>query len=151
MIEVEVTEGVLLGHDTETVGQNLRRLRDVGLRIALDDFGTGYASLVHLRTYPIDLIKISRSFVRLVMGSPLDRASLEATIGLGQRLGIDIVAVGVETEAQLDYLCAMGCRLAQGFHFSKPLPAAQAAAWRTPLAASTVIPVRRKAVTQTGR
>jgi diguanylate cyclase (GGDEF)-like protein len=132
MIEVEVTEGVFLDNEAGTVKHVLERLKDSGMRVALDDFGTGYASLVHLRSYPVDIIKIDRSFVQGFLSSPQDRAILETMLRLGASLGLDIVAEGIETQAQLDGLKALGCALGQGFLFSQALPASQAIDWLTP-------------------
>ena len=132
MIEVEVTEGVFLSQETDRVRKLLERLKTSGVRIALDDFGTGYASLVHLRTYPVDIIKIDRSFVLNCLDSTHDRAILEAMIGLGLRLGKDIVAEGIETGEQLAWLKTSGCQMGQGFFISRPVPEAEAARWHRP-------------------
>ena len=140
MIEIEVTEGVFLDSDTGPVKRILEMLKQSGVRVALDDFGTGYASLVHLRSYPIDIIKIDKSFVQRFLSSPQDRAILETMLRLAESLGMDIVAEGIETEAQLDGLLALGCRLGQGFLFSKALSPAQALAWLgLPAAAATCV------------
>ena len=132
MIEVEVTEGVFLDNETGTVKRILERLKASGMRVALDDFGTGYASLVHLRSYPIDTIKIDKSFVQRFLDSPQDRAILETMLRLGASLGMDIVAEGIETQDQLDGLKALDCSLGQGFLFSQAVPAEKAIAWLTP-------------------
>jgi diguanylate cyclase (GGDEF)-like protein len=132
MIEVEVTEGVLLDKDFGPVKDTLDNLKSSGIRIALDDFGTGYASLVHLRSYSVDVIKIDRSFVQRFLTSAPDRAILEAALRLGARLGMDVVAEGIETGEQLDCLKALGCRLGQGYLFSKALPADEAVQWCLP-------------------
>jgi diguanylate cyclase (GGDEF)-like protein len=133
MIEVEVTEGVLLDKDFGPVKDTLDSLKSYGIRIALDDFGTGYASLVHLRSCSVDVIKIDRSFVQRFLTSAPDRAILEAALGLGARLGMDVVAEGIETREQLDCLKALGCRLGQGYLFSKALPAEEAVQWCLPV------------------
>ena len=132
LIEVEMTEGVFLRNEIGPVKDNLERLKDGGIRIALDDFGTGYASLVHLRSYPIDIIKIDKSFVDRFLSSEQDRAIMEATIGLGLRLGMDVVAEGIETSEQLAGLKEIGCPIGQGFLFSAPIPASAAANWQMP-------------------
>jgi diguanylate cyclase (GGDEF)-like protein len=134
MIEVEVTEGVFLDSGPGPVKRTLERLKRSGMRVALDDFGTGYASLVHLRSYPIDVIKIDRSFVGRFLSSPQDRAILETILRLGASLGMEIVAEGIETSAQLDGLKALGCPFGQGFLFSKALPASEAVDWLRPAA-----------------
>jgi EAL domain-containing protein (putative c-di-GMP-specific phosphodiesterase class I) len=138
MIEVEVTEGVFLANEPGPVKRILERLKKTGMRVALDDFGTGYASLVHLRSYPIDVIKIDKSFVQRFLRSTQDRAILESILHLGTSLGMDIVAEGIETTAQLESLKSLGCPLGQGFLFSRAIPAAQAADWLTPHALERV-------------
>ena len=111
----------------------LEQLKQSGIRIALDDFGTGHASLVHLRSYPIDVIKIDRSFVRRFLSSAQDRAILETILRLGSSLGMEVVAEGIETTAQFENLKALGCPLGQGFLFSKAIPASEAVDWLTPV------------------
>jgi diguanylate cyclase (GGDEF)-like protein/PAS domain S-box-containing protein len=126
--EVEVTETVLLGRDADKVGNALQAFRDAGITIALDDFGTGYASLTHLKTFPVDVIKIDRSFVSNLTAGSGDAAIVNAVIGLGRDLGMDVVAEGIETEAQAEYLRLQGCKHAQGYLFGRPMPAVTAAA-----------------------
>lgn len=121
-LAIEVTETVFLGRGTETVRHSLQSLNHAGVRIALDDFGTGYASLSHLKQFPVDRIKIDRSFVHDIEHDIDDAAIVRAVIHLGQSLGIETVAEGVETVAQASYLRANGCDLAQGFLYSKALP-----------------------------
>lgn len=135
MIEVEITEGVFLGEAYGDVRRALEVLRAASIRIALDDFGTGFASLTHLRSYPVDVIKIDRSFVQHVLTSEKDRTILQATVFLARHLRLDVVAEGVEGSDQLEYLSALGCGYMQGFLFSKALPAEQAAQWCRPLLA----------------
>lgn len=130
-VEIEITEGVLLNNVSAPVATILGRLRGGGVRVALDDFGTGYASLVHLRDYPIDVIKIDRSFVQRSKVSERDRAILEAVLGLGLRLGIEVVAEGIETSDQLSWLKGLGCPMGQGYLFSPPMPGAEALRWST--------------------
>jgi len=133
MIEVEVTENVFLDKEQGPVQRILERLKDSGVRVALDDFGTGHASLVHLRSYPIDIIKIDRSFVRHFLHSVQDRAILETILRLGASLGMDIVAEGIETVPQFETLRALGCKLGQGFLFSQAVPPDAAAALLRPI------------------
>ncbi|TGT59777.1 EAL domain-containing protein, partial [bacterium M00.F.Ca.ET.159.01.1.1] len=106
-LELEITETVMMD-ESDTVLRTLSQLRELGIRIALDDFGTGYSSLGYLRRFPVDKIKIDRSFIR-----DLDRrdtaAIVRTVIGLGIELGITVTAEGVETEAQLDMLRKAGC------------------------------------------
>ena len=122
---IEVTETVFLGRTAETVRRSLQTLHQAGVLIALDDFGTGYASLSHLRQFPVDRIKIDRSFVQDIEHDEDDAAIVRAVINLGRSLGIETVAEGVETAAQATYLRNNGCDFAQGFLYSKAIPAAR--------------------------
>jgi diguanylate cyclase (GGDEF)-like protein/PAS domain S-box-containing protein len=119
--EVEVTENVFLGKDACEVAGILQRFHERGITVALDDFGTGYASLTHLKQFPVDEIKIDRSFIRDLQRDPGDAAIVSAVIGLGKSLGKSIIAEGVESAWQVDYLRRLGCDCAQGYHFSKPM------------------------------
>jgi diguanylate cyclase (GGDEF)-like protein/PAS domain S-box-containing protein len=121
-LEVEVTETVFLGRGAEHVEQALRTLHAAGVRIALDDFGTGYASLSHLKQFPVDVIKIDRSFVQDLATSPEDTTILMAILSLGRGLGLTTVAEGVETAAQAGFLQVHGCELGQGYFFAEPGP-----------------------------
>ena len=96
----------------------------LGVRLALDDFGTGYSSLAHLRRFPIDRIKVDRSFVGSLETSAADRALVRSIVAMARELGKGVVAEGVETREQLQALTAIGCAQAQGFLFSAALPAA---------------------------
>jgi diguanylate cyclase (GGDEF)-like protein len=135
-LELEITEGVLLQRTEETL-ETLRRLRATGVRIAMDDFGTGYSSLGYLRSFHFDKVKIDRSFVRDLPQRPEDAAIVAAVAGLCRTLGIVTTAEGVETEEQLCALRRHGCAEAQGFLFSRPVPAAQLPALRRHLAGAT--------------
>jgi diguanylate cyclase (GGDEF)-like protein len=121
-LEVEVTEGVFLGRSAGKVERALQRLSMAGVTIALDDFGTGYASLTHLKQFPVDVIKLDRSFVRDMETDASDAAIVKAVLSLGQSLGITVVAEGVETAAQASLLREYGCDLGQGYHFGRPMP-----------------------------
>lgn len=121
---VEITENVLLD-DLDHAVSVLRRLRDLGVHVALDDFGTGYSSLSYLSRLPVDILKIDRSFVAGVVSSPQDRVLVDTVVTLGHKLGLDVVAEGVESVAQADALRGMGVAFAQGYHFSPPVPAAR--------------------------
>lgn len=124
-LEIEVTESVFLGRNAGDAGDALRRLRARGVGIVLDDFGTGYASLTHLRRLPLDKLKIDRSFVG-DLGRRSDTALIVRTIiELGRRLGLRVVAEGVETAAQLAFLRAHGCHEAQGYLIAPPAPAVE--------------------------
>lgn len=125
VLKIEVTETILLGEDTGLVGAILTDLHNAGIAIALDDFGTGYASLTHLRDFPIDVIKIDRSFLRDVHRKPTSAVIVRAMIELAANLGVEVVAEGVETEEQADFLTEAGCTAGQGYLFGAAMPAAQ--------------------------
>lgn len=140
---IEVTEQVFLSGEADCVARTAARLREKGVRISLDDFGTGFASLTHLRTFPLDTIKIDRSFVSRITEDAPSLAIVGGLIELASRLSIDLVAEGIETRAQLELLERLGCPFGQGYLFAPPLAYAQAGAFvrragaemRTPLAA----------------
>jgi len=125
---VELTESALID-DPDNAAATLRRLKDMGLTISMDDFGTGYSSLSYLKRFPIDSLKIDRAFVRDIAIDPDDAAIVTAIITMAQSLKLDVVAEGVETEEQVAFLRARGCNAAQGYYFSKPLPAERADEW----------------------
>ena len=116
---LEVTESVLV-EDPESSTRKLAALKQLGVKIAVDDFGTGYSSLEYLRTFPVDCVKIDRSFVRGIPHSSEDVAIVNAVIELGHALGLSVTAEGVETSEQLGNLQTTGCDTAQGFLFSRP-------------------------------
>jgi diguanylate cyclase (GGDEF)-like protein/PAS domain S-box-containing protein len=123
-LALEITESVAMD-DAEATTTRLHRLRELGVRLAIDDFGTGYSSLAYLKRFPIDVLKIDRSFVAGLGISREDTAIVGATVGLAHALGLLVVAEGVETAQQLTLLRNAGCDRAQGFFFSPPLPAEQ--------------------------
>jgi EAL domain-containing protein (putative c-di-GMP-specific phosphodiesterase class I) len=120
-IVVEITEGLLL-NTSSNVAATLLALRDAGIRVSLDDFGTGYSSLSYLQRLPIDVLKIDRSFIT-PLGSDQSTAIVRAIIAMAHSLDLRVVAEGVETERQLSILRMLGCDIAQGYLYSKPLPA----------------------------
>ena len=122
LLEVELTENLLVRH-AESAAAILDALRQRGVQVALDDFGTGYSSLSYLRKFPLDAIKIDQSFVRQISAASEDTAIVTAVIGLARGLRLRVVAEGVETPEQVEFLRRHHCDEAQGYHFSRPLPA----------------------------
>jgi EAL domain-containing protein (putative c-di-GMP-specific phosphodiesterase class I) len=120
-LNLEITEAVLV-EDSPLMADLLARLKALGLRISIDDFGTGYSSLSYLRRLPIDTLKIAKPFVDVVANGPRDEALAQAIVSLARSLQLEVVAEGVEEEAQLDILRRMGCELGQGFLISPALP-----------------------------
>jgi EAL domain-containing protein (putative c-di-GMP-specific phosphodiesterase class I) len=127
LLELEITESLLMS-DIERTGSILTGLKELGVRVAVDDFGLGYTTLSTLRRFPLDTIKIDRSFVRELHEVDEDRALTEAIIAMGKSLSLTVVAQGVETKEQVDFLREHACDELQGFYFNLPLPAAQFAA-----------------------
>ncbi|MBW7902453.1 MAG: EAL domain-containing protein [Rhodocyclaceae bacterium] len=121
-LELELTESIVM-EDAETTVQALRRLSVMGVQLAIDDFGTGYSSLSYLKRFPIDKLKIDRSFVRDIVSDADDWAIASTVISMGQSLRLQVIAEGVENSEQLEMLRGQGCHAVQGYHFSKPLPA----------------------------
>ena len=120
-LELEITEGVLLmGHDY--IDNALEELSNMGVLIAMDDFGTGYSSLSYLRKYPFDILKIDRSFIKDISIDPADKELINASVAMAHGLGLRVVAEGVETEEQYQFLKSIKCDYVQGFLFSKPMP-----------------------------
>ncbi|MBV8036058.1 MAG: EAL domain-containing protein [Pelomonas sp.] len=120
MLELELTEGVLLG-DAEEGLRRMRALASLGVTLSIDDFGTGYSSLAYLKRFPIQRLKIDRSFVQGLPGDASDVGIANAIVQMGRALGLQVIAEGVETEAQRDFLAQAGCHEFQGFLFAKPL------------------------------
>jgi diguanylate cyclase (GGDEF)-like protein/PAS domain S-box-containing protein len=123
-LELELTESVLMKH-VEATGSILKTLRAAGVQLAVDDFGTGYSSLSYLRKFPIDALKIDQSFVRQITTSPDETSIVTAIISMGRSLGLRVIAEGVETQEELAFLQAHRCDEAQGYYFSRPVPAGQ--------------------------
>jgi diguanylate cyclase (GGDEF)-like protein len=122
VLELEITES-LLAKDVDGAVRTLQALKDIGVQLSIDDFGTGYSSLSQLKRFPIDRLKIDRSFVRDITSDPDDAAIALAVIGMAGTMGLSVVAEGVETEAQMRYLQANRCDEIQGYHLSRPVPA----------------------------
>jgi diguanylate cyclase (GGDEF)-like protein len=122
-LELELTETLMM-HNTEQFIARLRELKEMGVRLAIDDFGTGYSSLAYLKRFPVDCLKIDQSFIRDIAADPHDAAITRSVIALAHSLDMEVVAEGVETASQLAYLREHGCDQIQGYHFSRPVPAA---------------------------
>lgn len=120
-LQIEITESILM-QNLEATANALRALSDMGVELSLDDFGTGYSSLSYLKRFPIDVLKIDRSFVRDIPGDADDSAIASAIISMAHALGIRVVAEGVESRDQLEFLRRRDCDRMQGYYFSKPLP-----------------------------
>jgi diguanylate cyclase (GGDEF)-like protein/PAS domain S-box-containing protein len=136
LLSLEITEGALM-RNARQHAPALQVLRDSGVRIQIDDFGTGYSSLSYLRELPIDTLKIDRSFINHVDDNPADQAIVSAILAMARSLALRVVAEGIETAAQLEVLHHHGCEVAQGFYFSRPLPAEQCRALLEELATRT--------------
>jgi EAL domain-containing protein (putative c-di-GMP-specific phosphodiesterase class I) len=119
---LEVTETYVL-NDHERVVATLDALRNLGATIAVDDFGTGYSSLTYLRRFPVGIVKIDRQFVNGIGRATHDEEIVAAVVRLGHALGLRVVAEGIETLEQLQYLQALGCDAGQGFYLARPAPA----------------------------
>lgn len=118
-LELELTESCLMSDPAQTTAL-LREIRDVGVRIAIDDFGTGYSSLTYLHEFPLNALKIDKNFVQSVASNDRGGPISKMVIGLGQNLGLEVIAEGVETEAQLQYMREHGCDVAQGYFYARP-------------------------------
>src|SRR6185436_10373006 len=137
LIELELTESSLM-EDTDATRECLRRLKDIGVRLAIDDFGTGYSCLSYLRRFPLDVLKIDRSFVSDLHTSGDAQAICGAILSIAHRLSLDAVAEGIETEQQLAFLTKHGCQFGQGYYFSRPVDAAAIGALMAERAAQTI-------------
>jgi EAL domain-containing protein (putative c-di-GMP-specific phosphodiesterase class I) len=125
-LKLELTETFLI-HETEETLQTLRELKAMGLHLYIDDFGAGYASLRYLKSFPLDGIKLDQSLIRQLPHNTNDAAIVEAVISLGKALGMQVIAEGVETQEQVDFLVEHGCDAMQGYWLAPPLPANESA------------------------
>jgi EAL domain-containing protein (putative c-di-GMP-specific phosphodiesterase class I) len=124
LLDIEITESTAM-HNADVSLAVMNRLRSMGVRISIDDFGTGYSSLSYLKRFPIDTVKIDQNFVRDLSDVSNDGAIITAVISMARALNLRVVAEGVETEAQLDFLRRENCEVVQGFLHSRPVPAAE--------------------------
>ena len=146
LLELEVTEDILV-LDAQRVLEIFLRIQRLGVRIVFDDFGTGYASLSYLKKFPLDGLKIDRSFVMELRANADDAAIVGSTIGLSKQLDLAVIAEGIEDRATAELLASMGCPEGQGYYFGRPMPAAEFERKFMPgPAASPVIPASGRAV-----
>jgi EAL domain-containing protein (putative c-di-GMP-specific phosphodiesterase class I) len=124
-LELELTESLLLSN-VDIVLATLQNLKEMGLQLAIDDFGTGYSSLSYLKQFPVDKLKIDRSFIRDIAVDPDDAAITNAIISMARSMHLKVIAEGVENEVQLSFLREHECDQIQGYYFSKPVPADEA-------------------------
>ena len=124
LLKLELTEGMLLENIEETIA-TMNALKEIGIQFSLDDFGTGYSSLQYLKRLPLNQIKIDQSFVRDIDIDTNDAAIVQTIIAMAETLGLNIIAEGVETEAQHEFLDLRGCHAYQGYLFGKPMPIEQ--------------------------
>jgi EAL domain-containing protein (putative c-di-GMP-specific phosphodiesterase class I) len=123
-LEVEVTESMVM-RDPEATAGVLAKLKALGIAVSIDDFGTGYSSLSYLKRFPLDFLKIDQSFVRGIPSDADDAAIIAAIIAMAKSLKLKLIAEGVETGAQRDFLTVQGCDEAQGYLFARPVPASE--------------------------
>lgn len=121
---IEITEYTVMS-DPDTAVRVLRRIRELGVKTSLDDYGTGYSSMAYLKTLPLDELKIDRAFVSDMIADPGSLALVESAVTLGHKLGLTVVAEGIEDVATADALTAIGCDIAQGYYYARPMPAAE--------------------------
>jgi len=144
-ISIELTENIFVDRYADIILENLKAISGAGIAIALDDFGTGWATLTHLRQFPLDVIKIDRSFVMKLEMNRDDAAICRAIIGLAHNLGMRVTAEGIETLHQLELLKGLGCDYGQGYYFSRPQPAQDITRWLTARAVPAQAPDRDSA------
>ena len=124
LLKLELTESIVINNVADTI-EKMHQLKSLGLTFSMDDFGTGYSSLAYLKRLPLDQLKIDQSFVRDISQDPNDAAIVQTIITMGHTLGMNVIAEGVETQAQLDFLLQHGCKTYQGYLFSRPVPLAE--------------------------
>jgi len=129
-IELEVTESALM-NDPRTAIEVLNRLAEMGFRIAIDDFGTGHASLAYLKALPAHVLKIDREFVKNIEADPHDQAIVRSALAIAREMSLETVAEGVETLAAAEVLREMGCPVAQGYYYAKPMTDTELNRWLT--------------------
>ncbi|MDA8621902.1 EAL domain-containing protein [Psychrosphaera sp.] len=129
LLELEITESSLM-IDVEDAVRQLHNIKALGVGISIDDFGTGYSSLSYIKRFPVDTLKIDRSFIKDIPDDESDMEITAAIIAMSQKLGLKVIAEGAETQEQVNYLASNGCFLIQGYFYSKPLPAAEALNWQ---------------------
>ena len=120
LLELEITESMVMHNPTRMINV-LSRIKGMGVRLAIDDFGTGYFSLAQIKNFPIDTLKVDRSFIRNIPEDSEDKAITQTIIAMGKHLSLTIVAEGVETQEQMDFLQEHSCDEMQGYYFSKPI------------------------------
>ena len=130
-LEIEITENALIASLHEAIAR-LEALRAMGVRLALDDFGTGYSSLTYLQRLPVQMLKIDKSFIDRIMETGANKTIIRTIVDMAHQMDMTVVAEGVETAEQLEYLSESRCDLAQGFLFSRPVPEAEAVGLLTP-------------------
>ena len=141
LLELELTEGILIDASDQVL-QQLQALKALGIRLALDDFGTGFSSLAYLSRFPLDVLKIDRGFVDQIGENRQNRVIVRSTLNLAHDLGLSVVAEGVETAQQRDWLAEQGCDELQGYLFSRPVPEDEFEQWvlrRASRAASSAV------------
>src|SRR5581483_10246406 len=127
-LEIEITESLAMGN-FELTSSNLKQLRKMGVRITIDDFGTGYSSLSYLKRFPVNNLKIDRSFVRHCITNEHDASITRTIVSMAHSLNLKVIAEGVETDQQLSFLASLGCNAAQGYFIAQPMPAERLESW----------------------
>jgi len=127
-LRLELTENLGI-KENHTIIETLTHLKAMGIQIYLDDFGTGYTSLQHLKSFPLDGIKLDQSLIQPIPAQPADSAIIQAIMTITKALGLHVIAEGVETQAQAAFLRDLGCFAMQGFWIAPPLPASQSETW----------------------